>query len=86
VSFAAAQSKDYFVSEVALLNNSATMYKIKNRWITFATGAISKKGTPNRIRLGDQVTVKNTTITINHIRLTVWLENMRMPQDTRIPG
>jgi hypothetical protein len=80
VSVSAAQSKDYFVSEVAILNNSATMHKTKNRWITFVTGSVGKKGIPNRIRLGDQITVKNTTITINHIRLTVYSENMRMPQ------
>jgi hypothetical protein len=40
VSVAAAQSKDYFVSEVAILNNSATMYKTKNRWITFVMSVI----------------------------------------------
>lgn len=76
VAIAGPASKDYSATEVMVLNDSALMYRTKNYFVTQTTGPVGKKGIPQRIKKGDRITVNDTTITVNHIRVTNILEDM----------
>ena len=62
--------------EIIVRNNSGTMHQHKNYFITVISGVVGKEGIPNRIKIGDRVTVEDITITVNHIKVTHVLENI----------
>jgi hypothetical protein len=47
--------------EIIVRNNFGTMHQHKNYFITVISGVVGKKGIPNRIKIGDRVTVEDVT-------------------------
>ncbi len=74
---AAADQVEYSrVSEIEVLNDSAVMYFHKYGVITSVTGPVGREGIPQRIRLGDVITVKDRTILVGVIEVTAVLEDI----------
>ena len=70
------QTKEYTATSICILNNSGTMLYNKDYWVTFVSGVVGKEGIPTVINAGDPITVKNTTIRANRIRVTRYLKDM----------
>jgi hypothetical protein len=58
------------------MNASATMYADRNYLVTSARGTVGSEGIPQVIKLGDKITVKDRSITVNHIFVTEIFEDM----------
>jgi hypothetical protein len=77
VAASAEQVRKSKADAVRVLNQSATMYESRNYFVTRVTGPVGKEGIPAVIRLGDVVTVKGTSIRVNHIFVTQYLVEMK---------
>ncbi|RED53482.1 hypothetical protein DFP90_101271 [Aestuariispira insulae] len=64
------------VGTIAVENDSATMFAEKDWFVTVSTGPVGKTGIPARIRLGDVISVKDRSLTANHIIATRYLETL----------
>ena len=72
----AQSTREGTAEEIIVRNNSGTMHQHKNYFITVISEVVGKEGIPNRIKIGDRVTVEDITITVNHIKVTHVLENI----------
>jgi len=72
----AQSTREGTAEEIIVRNNSGTMYQHKNYFITVISSVVGKKGIPNRVKIGDRVTVEDITITVNYIRVTRHLEDI----------
>ena len=70
------RSHEYKVSSARVMNGSATMYADTNYFVTFGRGAVGTDGIPELIKLGDRISVKDRSLTVNHILVTEILEDM----------
>ena len=64
------------VKQIKNINNSAIMHQTKNYFLTSVTGPVGSKGIPTNIKLGDQITVEDVSISINHIFVTKYLADL----------
>jgi hypothetical protein len=70
------KSKEYTATSVRVKSDSATMYRHKNTFLGVSSGPVGKSGIPERIRIGDAITVDGSTIRVNHIVVTEILTDM----------
>jgi len=70
------KTREHKVSSIKVMNASATMYADRNYLVTSARGPVGSEGISQVIKLGDKITVKDRSITVNHIFVTEILEDM----------
>ena len=68
-------------TSIRVKGKSATMYQHKNYLVTLASGPVGSEGIPEIIRVGDVVTVKDSTIRVEHIVVTEFLKDMKYGKD-----
>ena len=67
----------YKALSIKVKTNSATMRYHANYYVTMVSGVVGKEGIPKVISLGDKITVKDRSLTVNHIFVTEHLEDMK---------
>lgn len=68
-------------TSIRVKGKSATMYQHKNYLVTLASGPVGSEGIPEIIQVGDVVTVKDSTIRVEHIVVTEFLKDMKYGKD-----
>ncbi len=59
-----------------ILNNSTKMFKERWRRGTWITGTISTEGISKKIKIGDIISVEDVSITVRHIIVNHFTEDM----------
>lgn len=68
-------------TSIRVKGKSATMYQHRKYLVTLASGLVGSEGIPEIIQVGDVVTVKDSTIRVEHIVITEFLQDMRYGKD-----
>ena len=75
------QARKFEATSIRVKGKSATMYQHKNYLVTLASGSVGSEGIPEIIQVGDVVTVKDSTIKVEHIVVTEFLQDMKYGKD-----
>lgn len=75
------QVRKFEATSIRVKGKSATMYQHKNYLVTLASGPVGSEGIPEIIQVGDVVTVKDSTIRVEHIVVTEFLKDMKYGKD-----
>jgi hypothetical protein len=74
--FAQSKIEEFQASSIEVLSDSAEMLYHKDYLVTVTSGVVGKVGIPNVIRVGDSITVEDTTVPVNYIFVTRCLTRM----------
>jgi hypothetical protein len=78
-------SKIYWANKVAIIDKSAKMMRTHKKFFIFeSSGPVGSSGIPEEIQIGDQITVKDVTITVNFIEVTKHLKDLTYLGETII--
>ncbi len=77
LSFGSDSTRDFKVSAIRVLNNSAVMRYHQNMYVTMVSGEVGKAGIPTEIGVGDTIRVEDREMTVKHIFATEALETLQ---------